>query len=248
MPTTNQRREAAQRRLQKQLEDRRAREAARKRTTLIASIVATVVIIAGVVVGVVLSTGGSSKPKPSTPPAAQGHSNTPASQPSTSASDTVLAPPQACSPAPKGTTASFKGVTVTGSTDLRHAPTVKSLSEQAPNSLECMDLVVGKGAAAAPGDSVTVQYTGVLYKDGTLFDSSWSRHQPATFTLKSGPGGVITGFTAGIGGTGNVAPMRVGGRRIMILPASLAYGSQSNGSVPANAPLVFVVDLLKVSQ
>lgn len=237
MPTTNQRREAAQRRLQKQLEDRRAREAARKRTTLIASIVATVVVIAGVVIGVVISSsGGSSKPQ----------GNKPGGQPTTS--DTVLAPPQACSAPPKGTTATFDGVTVTGATDLGHAPSVKSLSEQAPNSLACEDLVVGKGPAAAPGASVTVQYSGVLYKDGTQFDSSWSRGQPATFTLKSGPGGVITGFTEGIGGTGNVAPMRVGGRRIMVLPASLAYGSQSNGSVPANAPLVFVVDLLKVSK
>jgi FKBP-type peptidyl-prolyl cis-trans isomerase len=237
VPTTNQRREAAQRRLQKQLEDRRAQEAARKRTTLIASIVATVVVIAGVVVGVVLSTGGDS---------AKPQGNKPGAQPT--ASDTVLAPPQACSPPPQGKTAAFDGVTVTGATDLKHAPTVKSLSEQAPNSLECMDLVVGKGAPAAPGATVTVQYTGVLYKDGTAFDSSWSHGQPAKFTLKTGPGGVIDGFNQGIGGTGNVAPMRIGGRRLMILPASLAYGSQSNGSVPANAPLVFVVDLLKVSK
>lgn len=233
MPTTNQRREAAQRRLQKQLEDRRARETAHKRTTLIASIVATLVAIAGVIVGVVLSTGGDS---------AKPQGNKPGARPTTS--DTVLAPPQACSAPPQGSTATFDGVTVTGTTDLKHAPSVKSLSEQAPNSLECMDLVVGKGEPATPTSTVSVQYVGVLYKNGTKFDSSWDRGKPTSFPLTQ----VVKGFTEGIGGTGNVAPMRVGGRRIMILPASLAYGSQSNGSVPANAPLVFVVDLLKVAK
>jgi FKBP-type peptidyl-prolyl cis-trans isomerase len=57
---------------------------------------------------------------------------------------------------------------------------------------------------------------------------------------------VVPGFTQGIGGTGKVAPMRVGGRRIMILPAALGYGAQGSGPIPANAALVFVVDLKSV--
>ena len=87
-----------------------------------------------------------------------------------------------------------------------------------------------------------MQYVGVLYKNGTVFDSSWARGSPAQFSLT----GVVKGFTQGIGGTTGVAPMKVGGRRIMILPASLGYGSTASGPIPANSPLVFVVDLKKV--
>lgn len=241
MPSTNQqRREAERRRLQKQLEERRAREAAHKRTTLIASIVGTVVLIAVVIVVVIVSTGGSGGKTPK-PRVAAGGNRSATSQPSTTSP--VLLPPDACAKPPKGRIAKFDGVTVTGGTDLKHAPTVKSLSEQAPNKLECMDLVVGKGKPAGPTSTVSVQYTGVLYQNGTKFDSSWDRGQPASFPLT----GVVKGFTQGIGGTGKVAPMRVGGRRIMILPASLGYGAQANGSIPANSPLVFVVDLKSVS-
>jgi peptidylprolyl isomerase len=231
VPTNQQRRDAERRRLQKQLEDRRAREAARKRATLIASIVGTVVVIAVVVVVVVLTTGGSD--------------NKPAASPPSNA-DTVVLPPDACQTAPKGSTVSFDGVTVGNATDLTKAPTVKSLSEHAPNKLECMDLVVGKGKPATPSSTVSVQYTGVLYKDGTQFDSSWAKGgQPVSFSLAR----VVKGFTQGIGGEGKVAPMHTGGRRIMILPAALGYGTTGtpDGSVPANAPLVFVVDLKSVS-
>jgi peptidylprolyl isomerase len=248
VPTNQQRREAERRRLQKQLEERRAREAARKRATLIASIVGTVVLIAAVVIVVVVTTSGSDSKKKSPAGIGAGAGNHSTSSQPTNA-DTVVAPPDACKKAPKGSTVHFDGVTVSNATNLKKAPKVSSLSEQAPTKLECMDLVVGKGKPASPTSTVSVQYTGVLYKNGTLFDSSWSHHQPAKFALKSGPGGVITGFTAGIGGTGKVTPMRVGGRRIMILPAALAYGSQGRGpTIQPDTPLVFVVDLLKVSK
>jgi peptidylprolyl isomerase len=90
-----------------------------------------------------------------------------------------------------------------------------------------------------------VQYTGVLYKNGAKFDSSWDRGQPTSFSLAQ----VVKGFTQGIGGYGKVTPMREGGRRIMILPAALGYGTHGSpdGSVPAGAPIVFVVDLKSVS-
>lgn len=228
MPTNQQRRDAERRRLQKQLEDRRAREAARKRATLIASIVGTVVLIAAVIIVVVVTTGGSGK------------NNASSKAPGIGAGSGGSA---GCQTAPPGSTVSFDGVTVGNATDLSKAPTVKSLSEQAPTHLECMDLVVGKGKPATPTSTVSVQYTGVLYKNGTKFDSSWDRGQPASFSLT----GVVKGFTYGIGGNGNIAPMKVGGRRIMILPASLGYGGQSNGNIPANSPLVFVVDLKNVS-
>lgn len=245
MATNQQRREAERRRLQAQLAERRAREAARKRTTLIASIIGTLVVIALVIVIVVVSVGGSdnkannaggnqSRKTATTSPAATTSSTAPV----------ITTPTKPCVKLGKGGTASFQGVTVTGATDLKHAPTVKSLAEKAPTTLQCMDLVVGKGKAATPTSTVSVQYTGVLYKNGEQFDSSWANGgKPISFPLT----GVVPGFTQGIGGSGAVAPMRVGGRRIMILPASLGYGSQSNGSIPANSPLVFVVDLTKVS-
>jgi peptidylprolyl isomerase len=237
VPTNQQRRDAERRRLQKQLEERRAREAARKRTTLIASIVGTVVLIAAVIIVVVVTTGGSDKKEP----VASKPTGRTTTQPTNA--DTVVAPPDACQKAPKGSTVTFDGVTVGNATDLKKAPDVKSLSEQAPDKLECMDLVVGKGKPATPTSTVSVQYTGVLYKDGTKFDSSWDRGQPASFSLT----GVVKGFTQGIGGFQKVAPMREGGRRIMILPAALGYGATGQGSIPGNAPLVFVVDLKSVS-
>ncbi len=246
MPTNQQRREAERRRLQRQLEERRAREAARKRTTLIASIIGTVVVIAAVIVIVVVTVGGSDKKNNAgnqnqSKPTATTSSSTPTTSSTAPAVPTPTAP---CTGPPKGANASFQGVTVTGAKDLAHGPTVKSISEHAPATLQCMDLVVGKGKPATATSTVSVQYVGVLYKNGTFFDSSWKNNggKPVSFPLT----GVVAGFTQGIGGAGKVAPMRVGGRRIMILPASLGYGASANGSIPANSPLVFVVDLTKV--
>src|SRR4029077_5702058 len=108
---------------------------------------------------------------------------------------------------------------------------------------EFKDLVVGKGSAATSTSSVTVQYVGVLYKSGKEFDASWTRGMPISFSLN---GGVIKGFQESIGGTKGVPPMKVGGRRVIILPASLGYGAQAVGTIPANSSIVFVVDLTKV--
>jgi FKBP-type peptidyl-prolyl cis-trans isomerase len=166
-----------------------------------------------------------------TPTASATPSATPSPTPSTSY------------PPAKGAAVSFKGVTVKGAADLAGAPGVTSKSAKAPTKLEYKDLVVGKGAAATPTSTVTIQYSGVLYKTGKAFDSSWSRGQPAQFSLAQ----VVKGFTQGIGGTSGVSPMKAGGRRIIIIPASLGYGAQAQGPIPANSPLVFVVDLKNVS-
>jgi peptidylprolyl isomerase len=252
VPTNQQRREAERRRLQRQLEERRAREAQRKRYTLIGSVIGTLVAI-GAIIGIVLATTGGSDKGPQSGGNSQSGADTVSGSPSpstvpsptTSAPTTPAALPAApCAAPPKGDKATFQGVTVTGATDLKHAPKVQSLSQRAPATLTCEDLVVGKGKPAGPTSTVSVQYTGVLYKDGTQFDSSWSRGgKPVSFSLAQ----VVPGFTQGIGGAGKAAPMRVGGRRIMILPASLGYGASGNGSIPANAPLVFIVDLTSVS-
>jgi peptidylprolyl isomerase len=101
------------------------------------------------------------------------------------------------------------------------------------------DLVTGTGQAAQAGQTVTVNYVGVLCKTGTEFDSSWKRNQ--LFTTGLTPGSVIPGWVQGIPG------MRVGGRRELIIPSSLAYGKAGSGStIPPNSPLVFVVDLISV--
>jgi peptidylprolyl isomerase len=116
-------------------------------------------------------------------------------------------------------------------------PTVTPPSGPPPKTLVKKDLIVGTGPEAKSGQTISVNYVGVLYHGGKEFDSSWKRHEPFQFTL--GKGAVIPGWDQGIPG------MKVGGRRELVIPASLAYGAQGSGStIPPNAPLVFVVDLL----
>jgi peptidylprolyl isomerase len=119
-------------------------------------------------------------------------------------------------------------------------PTVVVPKSPAPTHLVTHDLIAGHGATAVTGDKVTVQYVGVDYATGKTFDASWSRHQPFSFTL--GAGQVIVGWDEGVAG------MKVGGRRELIIPGSLAYGPNPPAGSPfgRNATLVFVVDLLKV--
>ena len=120
---------------------------------------------------------------------------------------------------------------------LAQEPKVTPPSGPAPTTLVKNDLIVGSGAEAKSGQTVTVNYVGVLYHGGKEFDASWKRHEP--FTFKLGAGQVIPGWDQGIPG------MKVGGRRELVIPASLAYGAKGSGTtIPPNAPLVFVVDLL----
>lgn len=241
MPSNKQRRESTRRQLELQLKERQAREARRRRATLIASIAGTlaVIVVIVVVIVVVSSSGDDTSTKTASKP-----STTPTSAVSTpKAAAPQAGTPAACTAPTKAATASFKGVTVGAATDLKHEPKVTSKGAADPTALECADLLVGTGKAATPTSTVSVQYTGVLYRKGTQFDSSWARGaKPVSFPLT----GVVPGFTQGIGGTGKVAPMRVGGRRIMVLPSSLGYGAQASGAIPANSSLVFVVDLVSV--
>jgi peptidylprolyl isomerase len=122
---------------------------------------------------------------------------------------------------------------------LSKEPKVTPPSGPAPTKLETKELITGTGAEAKAGDTVTVNYVGVLYKGGKEFDASWKRNEPFSFTL--GKGQVIPGWDQGIPG------MKVGGRRELIIPAELAYGAKgSPPTIPPNAPLIFVVDLLSV--
>jgi FKBP-type peptidyl-prolyl cis-trans isomerase len=142
------------------------------------------------------------------------------------------------------TTVTFENVTVTGATNMSSKPKVTAESTLPAAKLKVKDLVVGTGEAANPTASVTVQYVGVRYADGKQFDASWDKGGPTTFRLNK----VVRGFTQGIGGTDTIPPMKVGGRRLMILPSELGYGENGtpDGSIPPNATIVFVVDLMAV--
>ncbi|TSC69836.1 MAG: peptidylprolyl isomerase [Parcubacteria group bacterium Gr01-1014_49] len=107
--------------------------------------------------------------------------------------------------------------------------------------LQVSDEIVGTGAAAAAGDSVTVNYIGAL-TDGSVFDAS-ANHGTTGFTFNLGAGQVIKGWDQGIVG------MKEGGKRMLVIPASLAYGNQAVGDIiPANSTLIFEVELLKVQK
>lgn len=107
-----------------------------------------------------------------------------------------------------------------------------------PTELTVTDTVVGTGAEAKAGTTVTMNYVGML-PDGTVFDASAKHGQAFTFHL--GAGEVIKGWDMGIVG------MKEGGKRRLIIPAVLAYGNQAVGGViPANATLIFDVELVKV--
>lgn len=124
------------------------------------------------------------------------------------------------------------GVTVTGAMDAAPKVTLGSDTSKV-TKLQVCDLVQGTGDAIAPGSSITAQYVGIGAVSGKKFDSSWDRGQPAKFSLAS----VIPGWTNGIPG------MKIGGRRLLVIPGDQAYGANPpSADIAANEALVFVVD------
>ena len=99
------------------------------------------------------------------------------------------------------------------------------------------DVTIGEGVAVKEGDRVTVHYIGTL-QDGTKFDSSYDRGEPFFFTV--GKGSVIEGWEKGLVG------MKVGGKRILVIPGDMAYGNRQIGNIMPNATLVFAIELLKI--
>lgn len=107
-----------------------------------------------------------------------------------------------------------------------------------PSGLKYIDQEVGTGDVAVAGKTASVHYTGWL-ENGKKFDSSVDRGQPFSFPL--GAGRVIKGWDEGVQG------MKVGGKRKLTIPSDLGYGSRGAGGViPANATLIFDVELLGV--
>jgi peptidylprolyl isomerase len=163
---------------------------------------------------------------------------------SSAASGVQLAPSQGATAA--AITAASSSATTTSSTStsstplpaaLKTKPKVVPPSGPAPKKLVVKDLIKGTGPPATASSTVNVNYVGVLYKGGKEFDSSWKRGTTSSFPLS----GVIQGWQQGIPG------MKVGGRRELIVPASLAYKNQAQPNIPANSALVFVIDLHGVS-
>jgi peptidylprolyl isomerase len=107
-----------------------------------------------------------------------------------------------------------------------------------PEELVLADLIVGDGPEAGPGSTVTAHYVGVGLNSGEIFDASWSRGQALQFPLSR----VIEGWQDGIPG------MRVGGRRVLVIPGDLAYGPfpPPGAKIGPNETLVFIVDLVSV--
>ena len=105
-----------------------------------------------------------------------------------------------------------------------------------PADLQVEVLKKGDGEVVTGDAPVRVHYTGVLWDEGTVFDSSWENGAPVAFELD----GVVEGFGAALEG------QTVGSQILAVIPPDLGYGDQANGSIPAGSTLVFVVDILGI--
>ncbi len=126
---------------------------------------------------------------------------------------------------------------VTTSANPGEAPTIEVHSDQPEPTEQVIDVTIkGDGAVVEAGDYVTVQYTGLLFSDGSEFDSSWTRGgTPISFSTT----GVVEGFANALVG------QTVGSRITTIFPSDLGYGDQGNSSIPGGSTLVFVVDIIE---
>lgn len=128
------------------------------------------------------------------------------------------------------------GTTGVNTTELRSALEASAQSGQI-TELVVTDVRFGTGESVQSGDTVVVNYVGTL-QNGQEFDNSYKRGQPFTFTV--GAGNVIAGWEEGIVG------MKVGGQRVLVIPADKAYGRQGYGPIPGNATLVFSIELVEI--
>ncbi len=115
-------------------------------------------------------------------------------------------------------------------------PSITAPQGTPPSTLVTEDVFIGDGAEALPNSTLTVHYTLMAWSTGEVVESSWVG-SPATFPLAQ----VISGWQQGIPG------MKVGGRRLLVIPPDLGYGAAGGGPIGPNETLIFVVDLIGVS-
>jgi peptidylprolyl isomerase len=125
----------------------------------------------------------------------------------------------------------------TVTTNQGEAPTIGAPNGTPPTTLVTKDIIVGEGAEAQPTSTMTVHYTLMTWSKGALIESSWNSGSPATFPLAN----VIVGWQQGIPG------MKVGGRRLLVIPPDIGYGAQGKGPIGPNETLIFVVDAIGVA-
>ena len=117
-------------------------------------------------------------------------------------------------------------------------PTISKPEGTAPTTLVTKDIIEGSGPAAVATSTMTVHYTLLTWSKGEAVESSWDSGSPATFPLAN----VIAGWQQGIPG------MKVGGRRLLVIPSDLGYGAQGAGdAIGPNETLVFVVDVIGIA-
>jgi peptidylprolyl isomerase len=117
-------------------------------------------------------------------------------------------------------------------------PTITIPKADPPKETKIALLKQGDGETVQPGDTVTVQYKGVLWRNGQMFDSSWSRGAPASFQTT----GVVAGFKKALEG------QKVGSQVIAVIPPADGYGAAGNGDIKGTDTIVFVIDILKTSR
>lgn len=117
------------------------------------------------------------------------------------------------------------------------APTISAPTGTPPTTLQTSDIIVGSGTEVVATSTLTVHYTLMSWSNGAIVESSWTSGQPATFPLS----GVIAGWQQGLPGA------KVGGRRLLVIPADLGYGPNGAGPIGPNETLIFVVDIIGVS-
>jgi len=190
------------------------------RKTTTAAAVTTLAVVAG-----------CSSSTPATPaPSSTAASSSPAA-PTTS----TAAPGSSAAGAPAAGSAAGVPALSGNPTEVNTEAVISPGGATPPTALATADIVAGTGAVATAAATVDVRYTGALYTDGKIFDSSWKRGTaPVSFPLNR----VVPGFAKGIEG------MKVGGRREIVIPPDLGYGAQANGPIPGGSTLVFVVDLV----
>lgn len=180
-----------------------------------------------------LAACGSGGTKTADIPSGSGGASTSASVDTSTTTTSAQKPPTFAKP-----TAAVTKLAKAVGTDTKKKPKIPKPSGKPPGKLTVVDIVKGKGPGAASGDSVTVDYAGDSWSTGKEFDASWNSGQPFPVTL--GQGQVIPGWEQGLVG------MRVGGRRLLVIPPALGYGAAgSPPKIKPNETLIFVIDRRK---